>query len=130
MVVEIFNVAAPGPVRDGGLKVPVAPNGKPVTAKFTRPPNPLVAFTARLNAVLPPARMPCDAGEAVSAKSVTKALNERLFVQTPSVTEIVITEDPVWAEAGVTEIVRFVPEPASTRLPFGTKTGFEELALT
>ena len=130
LVVETFNVAEPGPVIVSGLKLPVVPGGNPVTTKFTRPAKPLVAVTVRLYAVLPPARMVCKAGEAVRAKSVTKALKDRLLVQSPSVTEIVIADDPVWPETGVTVIVRFVPEPPMRRFPLGTSAGFEELALT
>src|SRR6516225_230748 len=74
--------------------------------------------------------MLCDDGDAVSAKSVTNALNDRLLVHTPSVTEIVINEKPVCPATGVTVIVRFVPEPPKTRFPLGMRVGLDELAVT
>ena len=75
-----------------------------------------MAVTVALYAVLPPARTLCDAGEAVSTKSLTTALNDRLFVHTPSVTDIVINDEPVCPAAGVTVIVRFVPRPANDQI--------------
>src|SRR5438128_339807 len=71
-----------------------------------------------------------EAGEVVSAKSLTNALKERLLVHTPSVIEMVIREEPVCPAIGVTVIARLVPEPPKTRFPFGTKAGFEETAAT
>ena len=67
MVVLIFNVLEPGPVMVGGLKLPVAPAGKPTTPNVVRPAKPLVAVTVTVYEVLPPARMFCVAGLAVRA---------------------------------------------------------------
>src|SRR5260370_30687311 len=70
------------------------------------------------------------------AKSVIRGdegkstLKLRLFVQTPSLTEIVITEAPVWLAIGLIVIVRFAPEPPITRFPFGTSDGLDEVAVT
>ena len=54
----------------------------------------------------------------------------RLFVQTPSVTERVITDAPVWPAIGLIVIVRFAPEPPNRRLLLGIKFGLEEDAVT
>src|SRR5207244_3008590 len=63
-------------------------------------------------------------------RTLTSALNDRLFVHTPSVTETVIHEEPVAPVTGVTVIVRFVPLPPSARLLFGTGVWLAEEAST
>src|SRR4051812_42614322 len=66
-VLLMFRVLEPGPVMVGGLKPPVAPMGKPTMPKVVTPAKPLVAVMVTLYDVLPPARMLCEAGLAVSA---------------------------------------------------------------
>ncbi len=67
---------------------------------------------------------------AATAKLFTSTVNDRLFVQAPSVIETVISEEPVAPEVAVTLIVRLVPLPPMTRLVLGTSAGLDELAST
>src|SRR5690242_14780216 len=46
-------------------------------------------------------------------------------VREPSEAVTVMVAEPDWFAAGVTEMVRFVPEPAKTILDWGTKATFE-----
>jgi hypothetical protein len=48
------NVELPLPVIVVGLKVPVAPAGRPLTPSVTVPVNPLIAVTVAVYVVLPP----------------------------------------------------------------------------
>src|SRR5204863_3729515 len=57
----------------------------------------------------------------------TKVVNV-LF--TPSLTFTAIVATPCWLLAGVTVIVRLAPLPPRVILPLGTKTVFEDVALT
>ncbi len=68
-VVLIVRVEAPFPVTEGGLNVPVAPEGNPVTDKATVPANALIPLTVVENVVLEPWLIDCEAGEAVTLKS-------------------------------------------------------------
>ena len=45
-MVAIVSVEEPAPVREAGLKVAVAPDGNPLTVKFSVPLNPLSAEVA------------------------------------------------------------------------------------
>ena len=128
----MFNVEEPGPVIVGGVKLTLAFEGTPLTANVTMPLNPFVAVTLAEKLVLPPATTVCETGDTFNAKVLTIAVNERLLVQTPSVTETVINDAPVCPASGVTVRVRFVPLPPSERLAllFGTSTGLEDVTST
>src|ERR1043166_10305703 len=110
----------------GGLKLAPIPAGRFGVLNVTDPANPFVDVTLALYVVLPPARTDCDGGDAANESTLTTALNERLFVQTPSVTETVINEEPVPPATGVSVIVRFVPPPPNDKLLFGTSDRSEE----
>src|ERR1039457_5761994 len=84
----------PAPVVVAGLKLALAPDGNPLKLKLTVP-VPLVAARIFVKLTLFPAKTDCDDGDVVTAKFATPTLNERLFVHTPSVTEMVMSELPV-----------------------------------
>ena len=119
--VAILSVEEPAPETTGGVKLALAFAGTPLMEKLTVPAKPLVAMTVAVNAVLPPTRTDCEAGDAVNAKSLTTALNERLLVHMPSVAEIVMSEAPVWPATGVMVMVRLVPLSPTVRSAFGTR---------
>src|SRR5580704_4509769 len=54
-VVMMVSVVEPEPVTVVGLKLPVTPEGNPVTPKFTVPSNPLLPVTVTAYCALPPA---------------------------------------------------------------------------
>jgi len=60
----------PVPAMDGGLNVPEAPVGRPVTLKATIPLNPPDGETATEYVAVPPGATIADAGDAESEKSV------------------------------------------------------------
>src|SRR5437588_12628747 len=93
--VNTFNVAEPAPVIVGGLKLALEAAGRPLIPKFTVPVKPLVALTVSVKFVLPPASTGCEGGAADKERSLTNAVNDRLFVNTPSVTERVMSDEPV-----------------------------------
>ena len=68
-VVAIPRTELPEPTTEPGVKVGVAPAGKPLTANETLPPKPSTAETVAVKLVLAPAATVCDAGEAASVKS-------------------------------------------------------------
>ena len=115
----IFRVDEPVPVMLGGVKLSPIPAGNAAVPKVTVPAKPLVEVTVALNVVLPPGKTVCADGEAANDKTLTAALKDRPFVQTPSVTEIVMADEPVPPATGDTEIVRFVPLPPSVKFAFG-----------
>jgi len=86
-VVVTVSVALPLPVNVVGLKLPLAPDGNPLTDKFTTPLNPFNAPIVTVYVVLPPASTPCDPGVAPSVKSgggVTVRLTPVVWVRLPS----------------------------------------------
>jgi len=109
----------PGPVIIGGLKFAPRPSGKLLKENATVPENPLVAVTVAVKFVPEPAKMLCEAGDAERANTLTMALNARLLVHVPSVTERVMSELPVCPAVGVTVSVRLVPLPPRSRFAFG-----------
>src|SRR5436190_10926814 len=126
----MFSVEEPAPVMLGGLKLAPIPAANPVVPNVTAPAKPFVEVTVALNVALPPGKIVCEDGEAANDSTLTTALNERLFVQTPSVTEMVIAEEPVPPETGVTVVVRFVPLPPIARFALGTSAWLAEEAST
>ena len=62
-------VEDPDPVTEVGLKLAVAPLGKPLTLKLTTPVNPPDAVMVVVYEVPPPCVTVCDAGDAVMEKS-------------------------------------------------------------
>ena len=89
-----LNVFVPAPLVIAGLKLALAPNGNPLRLKLTVP-VPFVAARIFVKLTVFPAKTDCDGGVVVTAKLATPTLNERLFVHTPSVTEMVMSEAPV-----------------------------------
>ena len=71
--------------------------------------------------MLSPTSTVCEAGDALSPNSLTMTVNDRLLVQTPSVTDTVMSDEPVWPDTGATVMVRLVPLPPSARLASGIK---------
>src|SRR5437773_8396370 len=67
----MVSVVEPDDVIEAGLKDAVAPDGRPVTPKFTVPLNPLIGVTVAVYVVLPPGRTVRDDGGADSEKSAT-----------------------------------------------------------
>ena len=61
---------------------------------------------------------------------ITVSVKESLALSAPSLTVTVIVAVPVCPAAGVSVIDRLFPLPPKTMLPFGTKSVFDELALT
>ena len=62
-------VEEPEPVTEVGLKVALAPLGRPLTLKLTAPVNPPTAVTVAVYDVPAPCVTVCDAGDAVMEKS-------------------------------------------------------------
>src|SRR6476659_7121377 len=62
-------VEEPEPVTEVGLKLALAPLGRPLTLKLTVPVNPPSAATVAVYEVPPPCVNVCDAGDAVMEKS-------------------------------------------------------------
>ena len=67
--VETVSVDVPDPVTVGGLNVPVAPAGNPLTENVTVPLNALVPATVVVKVVPAPCRIDCEAGAAEIVKS-------------------------------------------------------------
>src|SRR3954466_2694812 len=116
--VVMVNVFVPAPFSVTGLKLAPAPTGRPLTTNVTVP-VPLVALRTLVYTALPPGKMNWDEGEVERTNVATLALKLRLLVQTLSVTDSVIKEEPVWPGTGVIVSVRFVPLPPRTRFEFG-----------
>lgn len=75
-MVRVTVAGAADGVSDGGLKLAVAPGGKPLTEKVMSSPNVPCGETAKLNAALWPGRMVADGVElAVNAKSTTDCVS-------------------------------------------------------
>ena len=68
MLVLTEIVELPDPVTEVGLKLALAPLGRPLTLKATAPVNPPDAVTVAVYEVPAPAVTVCDAGEAVMEK--------------------------------------------------------------
>ena len=64
-------VEEPEPVTEVGLKLAVAPLGRPLALKPTTPLNPPDPVTVAVYEVPPPAVTVCDAGDAAMVKSPT-----------------------------------------------------------
>jgi len=67
--VVMLSVDVPEPVTVGGLNVPVAPEGNPVTENVTVPLNALIPATVVVKVVPAPCRIDCEAGAAETVKS-------------------------------------------------------------
>jgi hypothetical protein len=119
----------PESVKFSGMKLALAPDGNPLRSKFTTP-LPFVATRTFVKLTLFPASTDWDDGEVTTAKFPTDARNERLFVHTPSVTEIVMSEIPVTPAAGVMVSVRLIPLPPMTRFASGISVWFDDVAKT
>ena len=63
-------------------------------------------------------------GELLAGVTVSRKVS--LAVNEPSFTVTVIVAEPNWLLTGVTEIVRFAPEPPKTMPLLGTSVGFED----
>ncbi len=69
MLVETVSVELPEPTTEGGVKLPVAPEGKPLTLKPTLPLNPLEGVTATVYMALVPGFTVTEEGVALMEKS-------------------------------------------------------------
>ena len=65
-----------------------------------------------------------------SFTGVTVRTKVAFVVTVPSLTATVMVAVPDWFAAGVAVSVRLAPLPPRTRLPFGTRAGFDDVALT
>ena len=63
-------------------------------------------------------------GELLAGVTVSRKVS--LAVAEPSLTVAVIVADPHWLLSGVTEIVRFAPEPPNTIPVLGTSVGLDD----
>lgn len=69
LAVVTASVEVPEVATDVGVKLPVAPLGKPLALRVTVPVNPLIALTVTEYVVLWPAVTVCELGEAEIEKS-------------------------------------------------------------
>ena len=83
--VETVRVECPLPVTEGGLNMPVAFAGKPLTPKVTTPLNPFTAFTFAVYVVLAPLLTVCVEGDAERVKLDTTSVTVVLWVRLPLV---------------------------------------------
>jgi hypothetical protein len=67
--VETVSVLLPAPATEAGLKLPLAPEGSPLTLNVTVPVKPFCAATVVVYVVELPATTDCDAGVAEMVKS-------------------------------------------------------------
>src|SRR2546430_4279941 len=67
-------------------------------------------------------------GELLAGATVSRKVS--LAVNEPSLTVAVIVAEPNWVLAGVTEIVRFAPEPPNTMPVLGTSVGLDDEPLS
>ena len=77
-VVEMVKVDDPAEVMVAGLKLAVAPAGRPAAVRVTVPVKPLRALTVAVNAARLPAVTLCDAGVAAKPKSAPVETTVRL----------------------------------------------------
>lgn len=110
------SVDVPEPVMEGGLNVPVASAGKPVTPSETAPLKPFTAVTVCVYVVPAPCTNDCVDGEEVMLKSgVTVALTMSVivvvWVSVPLAPVIVSVYVPVGVVAAVETVSAEVPDP-------------------
>ena len=96
------------------------------------PPSPLTLITDGYGVAAPTSGMMIGVEFVYDSDRVALAVTPKVFVAVldPSLTEMVIVDDPAWPGTPVTVTVRFEPVPPSTTLLSGTRVGFEELLVT
>jgi hypothetical protein len=110
--VETVSVVLPAPNTDVGLKLPLAPVGRPATLKLTLPLKPLLGVTVDVYVVPLPCTTLRDDGVVESEKSGAVTISVTLFewVNVPSVPVIVTVYVPVGVLTAVEIVPVVVPE--------------------
>ena len=122
-VVVIVNVEEPEPLTEVGLKLPLAPVGKPLTLHVTVPLKPLVAVAVAVQVALLPAVTVWDDGVAETEKSgagLTTKVTVVLCTKLPLVPVIVSVFVPAGVVVEVVTVNVEEPEPvtvAGLKLP-------------
>jgi hypothetical protein len=105
-------VDVPEPVTLAGLKLAVAPTGRPERVKFTAPAKPFADVTAMAYVAALPGKTAWLPGEAASEKPLTFNSTEAVWVALPLDAVIVRSESPA-AELTAVLIVRVVEPDAA-----------------
>jgi len=89
--VETVTVELPDPVTEAGLKVAVAPDGRPLTLNMTTPLNPFTDVIFAVYVVLAPFFTVCEPGVAAIVKFDTTNVTVVVWITLPLVPVIVKT---------------------------------------